>query len=125
MLKLVASPMRSGRRVCATVTTTAVALLRWLLDVAHIGLHGVLLRWIGVDADNWGVLCAAGGVLGALWLRGGGGFDGVAGAAVGGDVAVALEDLLCGDLGGVVKEGGVVENREEILWHLDVVSWKW
>jgi hypothetical protein len=69
--------------------------------------------------DGVGVCAAAAAaVVGAAEGGAGGGLDGVAGAAVGGDVAVAFEDFFGGYVAGVVEEGGVVEDGLEVFWDL-------
>lgn len=107
--------------VLAPRPAAAVEVYRRLVHVAHgsFVLPRSVLRVLGLDARyDGGVGAAAAAVVGARGAVDG--LDGVAGAAAGGDVAVALEDLLCGDVAGVVEEGGVIEDGLEVFGYLVV-----
>lgn len=107
--------------VLATRPAAAVEIDRRILHVAHgsFVLPRPVLRVLRLDARyDGGVGAAAAAVVGARGAVGG--LDCVAGAAAGGDVAVALEDFLCGDVAGVVEEGGVVEDGLEVFGYLVV-----
>ena len=113
VIELITTPVSLGWR---DVGSTC---LWWVLDMAHagLGLHGVLLGWVGVDTDYWCVLCTAAALLGAWWLSLSC-LDLMARTTIGSDIAVTLQDFLGGDIRRVVEKGSVVENRQEILWNL-------
>ena len=108
--------------------------LRLTLDVSDarlFGPSGGLIR-VGVDVGDDGSgrfgLCGGGdvGIFGARRRRGVGGLGRVCdlGTVSGGatDVAVSFEDFFGGDVGGVVEEGGVVEDGLEVLGYLLIVE---
>ncbi len=93
------------------------------LDMAHGRLFGPGLAGVGVCVDvrdngSGGAGVVGGGVFGGGGRVGGLGGDLGAVGGGGGDVAVAFEDFFGGDVGGVVEEGGVVEDGLEVFGDL-------
>lgn len=115
MLEVVALPRLLGR--CGLAARAAEVDGR-LLDVPDAGfvLPGAVLGVLCLDpGDYWGV-CTAAAVIRSGWPLSG--LDLVARTPACRNISIALQDLFCGNVTGVVEEGGIVEDRLEVFRYL-------
>ena len=71
--------------------------------MANAGLGGTssLLPWVGSDSNNWSVLSTTATIFGTSWTIGS--LDVVTWTTAGSQIAIALQNLLGGDLRWVVE----------------------